>query len=380
MGFNDYVKKRAKLHLSKVDVTIDGDKPWDIQVQDKSIYTDIVLKGSLGFGDGYTEGKWDAKKVDQLVAKMLSIKRRRLRSVGSFVHRIRNRILNSQIGKRAFHVGEKHYDLGNDMYELMLGESMGYSCGIYLDENDDLTQAQYNKFDALCQKLKLKPGMKVLEIGAGWGTFARHAAQNYGVEVVGLTVSKEQKEYAENICEGLPVSFVLTDYQKLDRSYDGYFDRVVSIEMIEAVGKKNFKKYFQIIERSLKDDGLVGIQAIVGTGEPDPFLSTRIFPNGLVPSQQDIVKAVKNRLRVLSWDSFGKDYDRTLMEWEKNFRKNWNKIKKFKDSEGKPKYDEQFYRMWRYYLLCCAGSFRVGHNDDCHIILSKPSAGAARLR
>jgi cyclopropane-fatty-acyl-phospholipid synthase len=280
-------------------------------------------------------------------------------------------IINTQAGKRAFQVGHKHYDIGNSMYEYMLGESMGYSCGMFVRESDSLTTAQYNKFDMLCKKLKLKPGMKVLEIGAGWGTFARHASKKYGVEVVGLTVSKEQKAFAEERCKGLPVKFLLVDYQKLSKKYTDYFDRVVSIEMIEAVGKKNFKKYFEIIDRSLKADGLFGLQAIIGTGEVDSFISTRIFPNGRLPSPQDIVNKSKNLLQIKQWESFGTDYDKTLLAWEANFRRNWNKISKLTNKSGEVLYDVKFYRMWRYYLLCCAATFRIGFNDVAQIIMSK---------
>jgi cyclopropane-fatty-acyl-phospholipid synthase len=370
------LEKKVSSYLKKADIILGGDRAWDIRVHDKSVYLDTMLKGTLGFGDGYSSGKWDCDQLDTFFEKILlsrHTKRSKIRSVAGYAYQLRNKLLNTQTGKKAFQVAEQHYDLGNDMYALMLGPSMGYSCGLYLKESDDLTLAQYQKFDALCQKLLLKKGMRILEIGCGWGTFAKFATEKYGVDVVGITVSKEQKAYAEEINKETSAIFKLIDYQKLDAEYDGAFDRVVSIEMIEAVGKKNFRTYFETINRALKPDGLAGIQAIVGTGGVDPFLSTRIFPNGLVPSQQDIVDNITGILRLKSWTSFGRDYDKTLLDWHKNFVTNWPKIKKLKNKNNELIYGENFYRMWRYYLLCCAATFRVGINDDAQIVLSKIS-------
>lgn len=359
--------------LKQYDITVGGNRPWDIQIHDRSIFFDILLKGSLGMGDGYTHKKWDVDQLDVFFEKIMSHRGSFMPNLIDTIFTIRNYLINTQIGQRAFHVGQRHYDLGNKMYQYMLGESMGYSCGMFLNKTDNLTQAQYNKFDAICKKLKLKSGMKVLEIGAGWGTFAKHAVTNYGVEMIGLTVSLEQKAFAENLCKNLPVRFLLLDYQNLDAQYDNYFDRVVSIEMIEAVGKKNFRTYFSKVAQTLKNDGLFGLQSIVGSGKADTFISTRIFPNGLVPSERDIVTNSCDVLRIIQWESFGNNYDKTLMTWESNFRLNWENISKLTDKDGKLLYDERFYRMWRYYLLCCAAIFRIGKADDAQIIMSKPN-------
>ena len=367
-------ERKAKKLLGTAGIKINGSSASDIQVNNNSIFRDVVLKGSLGLGDGYTNGKWDVDRIDLFFEKLLHIYDAHPLNLFDVAQAWRNKLINTQTSRRAFQVGHKHYDLGNSMYQLMLGESMGYSSGIYMQASDDLAKAQYNKFDALCKKLNLKPGMKVLEIGAGWGTFARHAATKYGVEVVGLTVSKEQKKFAEQRCEGLPVKFLLVDYRDLNKKYTNYFDRVVSIEMVEAVGKKNLKKYFTTVEKAMKPNGLFGIQAIIGTGLDDAFLSTRIFANGHVPATDTIIKATEGLLRVKQWETFGQDYDKTLLAWEANFRKNWHIISKLADEHGNLIYDEQFYRMWRYYLLCCAATFRVGRNDVAQIIMSKPNA------
>ena len=377
MAITGVFRSQASKILKGSGVALDGKNKWDIQVHDESIFRDTILRGSLGFGDGYIDKKWDSQQLDVMFYKLLSTKKAHIPTIFGLFAVIRAAFFNTQTGRRAFHVGERHYDLGNELYEAMLGESMGYSAGLYLGKTDDLTNAQYNKFDALCRKLELKPGMKLLEIGAGWGTFARHAAKHYGVEVVGLSVSKEQISFAEKRCKGLPVEFLLLDYQKLPSKYDEYFDRVVSIEMIEAVGRKNFRTYFKTVERALKSDGLFGLQAIVGTGRSEAYLRLRIFPNGLVPSQKHIVNNIRGLLRIKKWDSFGTDYDKTLMAWDENFRTQWQQIKKLKDKQGIPLYDEAFYRMWHYYLMICAGSFRAGRNDVAQIIMSKPNSLSA---
>jgi cyclopropane-fatty-acyl-phospholipid synthase len=357
--------------LQKSGITINGKNPWDIQIYDSSIYTDVLLKGSLGFGNGFVLKKWDVDSIDGFFERILLNGTRFAPSFTGAVLTLRDALINTQIGKRAFDVAHGHYDLGNDMYEYMLGESMGYSSGIFKPENSTLTQAQTMKFDTMCKKLRLSPGMKLLEIGSGWGSFAKHAAQNYGVEIISLTVSAEQKAYADKLCVNLPVEIKLLDYQTLDSGYTNYFDRVVSIEMIEAVGRKNFRRYFSVIEKVLKEDGLFGLQSILGSGKPDAFLSTRIFPNGLVPSQEDILNNCKNLLRIKNWESIGADYDKTLMAWDSNFKKNWELISQLTDKNGSLLYDEEFYRMWRYYLLLCAASFRTGVTDCAQIIMSK---------
>lgn len=369
---NSIIEKQIeKVLFRRFDIRINGDRPWDIQVHDRSIYRDILLKGSLGFGDGFVNQKWSCKNLDQLFVKILSVDRPNIKSFARIINDIRNKLINSQSGKRAFQVGKKHYNLGNELYEKMLGKSMGYSSALFKNDKESLTDAQYNKFDALCKDLDFKPGMKVLEIGSGWGTFAKYATEKYGVEVTSLTVSSEQKKYAENICKNISAEFLLLDYQKMDSSFRGQFDRVVSIEMIEAVGKKNFTRFFESIATALKKDGLLGLQVILGTGAVDPFISTRIFPNGLVPSVQDVVDRSDPFLRIKKWNSFGQDYDKTLMGWDKKFREHWPYIKELTKRDGQRQYDEHFYRMWRYYLLCCAGSFRVGYNDVAQIVMSK---------
>jgi cyclopropane-fatty-acyl-phospholipid synthase len=365
-------RTRAAHILKIADLELNGSRPFDPQVRDESVYKDVLIWGSLGLGDAYVSGKWDCSQLDEFFNRALSAKlEHRAGLLGDAILKFRDKFLNLQSIRRALQVAEHHYDLGNALYEPMLGESMGYSSGYYRNGAETLADAQMAKFDLVCTKLKLAPGMKLLEIGCGWGTFAAHAAKKYGVTVVAVTVSKEQLAFAKERCKGLPVEFYFGDYRTLPEEYRGTFDRVVSIEMIEAVGAKNLATYMKVAHDMLKKGGLFLIQAIIGTGMQDVWLSTRIFPNGVLPSLSGIVRASEHLFRVTDLESFGTDYDTTLMAWSDNFRKHWNDIRNTKDEKGKVVFDEAFYRMWQYYLLICAGAFRSKKIDVCQILLSK---------
>jgi len=271
-------------------------------------------------------------------------------------------IINMQARHRAFIIGERHYDLGNDLFQNMLDKRMNYSCG-YWKNATTLDEAQENKLDLICKKLYLKPGMKVLDIGCGWSAFGKYAAEKYGVEVVGLTVSKEQVALGKELCKGLPVEFRLQDYREINEK----FDRIVSVGMIEHVGYKNYKEYFQIAERNLERDGLFLLHTIGevrSTKNTDAWTHKYIFPNGMLPSIAQLGKAIEGIFVMEDWHNIGADYDKTLMVWFDNFNNSWDKIK--------DKYSERFYRMWKYFLLSSAGAFRARKKEQLwQIVLSK---------
>jgi cyclopropane-fatty-acyl-phospholipid synthase len=273
---------------------------------------------------------------------------------------IKGNLFNLQSFRRAFEVGEKHYDIGNDLFSKMLGETMIYSCG-YWKEADGLDAAQKNKMDLICRKLDLRPGQRILDIGCGWGSFAKYAAENYGVSVVGITISKEQREFAENLCKGLSVEFRLQDYRDLDEK----FDHIVSVGMIEHVGFKNYRNYMEVAKRCLKTDGLFLLHTIgsmkSGSGT-DPWTNRYIFPNGMIPSLKQLAKSVEGLFVIEDVHNFGSYYDNTLMAWCANFEAAWPELK--------TKYDKRFYRMWKYYLLSCAGAFRARSLQLWQIVLS----------
>ncbi|MDV3237273.1 MAG: cyclopropane fatty acyl phospholipid synthase [Gammaproteobacteria bacterium] len=350
---------------AEAGVQINGKAPWDIQVHDPEVYRRILSQGSLGFGEAYMDGLWDAHELDELFNRLLraDIESKltgwaRVRLLGEV---LRHRLFNLQSSRRAFQVGERHYDIGNDVFSVMLDPTMSYSCG-YWRYADNLAQAQHDKLDMICRKLELRPGERLLEIGCGWGGLARHAARYFKVEVTGITVSKEQQQYAQERCEGLPVRIELMDYRDLR----GEYDKVVSVGMFEHVGPKNYATYFDTALRLMKDDGLfllhtIGIHATSRT--VDPWIDRYIFPNGKLPSAQELSSVLNGRFIIEDWHNFGPDYDRTLMAWWHNFDAAWPQLES--------RYGRRFYRMWKYYLLSCAGFFRSRQGQLWQLVLSK---------
>ncbi len=346
-------------------IRFNGNEPWDIQIYDPVVYQRILTQGSLGFGEAYMDGLWDAERLDELFTRILRfdldqnlVGWARVRLLGEVA---RQCLFNLQSSRRAFQVGEQHYDIGNDVFRAMLDRSMSYSCG-YWQYSDDLEQAQHDKLDMICRKLELRPGERLLEIGCGWGGLARHAAKYFDVEVTGITVSKEQQSLAMERCKGLPVQIKLMDYRDLD----GEYDKLVSVGMFEHVGPKNYAVYFDTASRLLKDDGLfllhtIGIHSTSRT--VDPWIDKYIFPNGKLPSAQEIASSIDTRFLVEDWHNFGTDYDRTLMAWWDNFDSAWHQLES--------KYDRRFYRMWKYYLMSCAGFFRSRQGQLWQLVLSK---------
>ncbi|CAG0981044.1 Cyclopropane-fatty-acyl-phospholipid synthase [Methylophilaceae bacterium] len=351
--------------FSGTSVTINGGQPWDIQVFDNRVYRMVLYRGSLGFGDAYVDGLWDSAQLDETFNRLLSgnidEKMRGWARVRLIGEALRHRLLNLQSSDRAFEVGQRHYDIGNDVFEAMLDPTMSYSCA-YWANAETLEQAQLAKLDMICRKLELKPGERLLEIGCGWGGLAKFAAEHYGVEVVGITVSKEQKKLAEIRCQGFPVEVHLMDYRDLQ----GHFDKIVSVGMFEHVGPKNYHVYFQKAHDLLKDDGLFLLHTIgnyTTSTHTDAWIDNYIFPNGKVPSAREIATAVEDRFIIEDWHNFGQDYDRTLMAWWDNFNRAWPALEQ--------RYGERFYRMWKYYLMCCAGYFRARQGQLWQLVLSK---------
>lgn len=352
--------------LAEAGVSINGEAPWDIQVLDEGVYQRVLAKGSLGLGEAYMDGMWECERLDQLFHRLLANGAEekidywsRFRMLGEI---LRHSLFNLQSSQRAFQVGEQHYDIGNDVFEAMLDPSMSYSCGYWHDATG-LNDAQQKKLDLICRKLDLRRGERLLEIGCGWGGLAHFAAEHYGVEVVGITVSKEQQKLAQARCAGLPVAIELMDYRGLAEK----FDKIVSVGMFEHVGPKNYATYFDTANRVLKDDGLFLVHTIgnaVTARKTDAWIDKYIFPNGKLPSAREMSAAVEGRFLIEDWHNFGTDYDRTLMAWWDNFDRAWPLLE--------ARYGERFYRMWKYYLMSCAGFFRSRQGQLWQLVLSKP--------
>jgi cyclopropane-fatty-acyl-phospholipid synthase len=348
--------------FAKADIEVGGNRPWDIQVHNPAFYDRVLANGTLGFGESYMDGWWDAPSVDELIARILRGKLERNVGINPAViwHYLRARIINLQ-KRRAFEVGERHYDIGNDLYRAMLGERLVYSCG-YWENATSLDEAQEAKLDLVCRKIGLKKGQHILDIGSGWGSFLQFAVERYGASGTGLTVSRAQKAYADDHTALLPVETRLQDYHE----HEGSYDHVISIGMFEHVGYKNYRTFMEKVHAVLNDDGHFLLHTIGGnksTFGTDPWIDKYIFPHGLIPSIEQIGTAAGDLFSMEDWHNFGSDYDRTLMAWFSNFDANWDSLKN--------NYDERFYRMWKYYLLSCAASFRVRNLQLWQIVFSK---------
>ncbi len=357
--------------LKKADIEINGTRPWDIQVHDERVFRRVLLSGSVGLGDSYMDGWWDADDLTELL-------RRILRSgadqdvpgqkIGKFFVDGLNRVVNLQSKSRAFIVGEKHYDLGNDFYEAMLDSSMTYTCGYWKDATT-LEEAQFAKLDLVCKKLKLAPGMRVLDIGCGWGSFAAHAARNYGASVVGVTVSKEQVALASEKYKDLSVEFKLLDYRDIPKAYPKAFDRVVSIGMFEHVGPKNYRTYMEVASAAMKVDGLFLLHSIGGhEGGADAWIDKHIFPGGVLLNLEQVASAVKGVFVLEDLHNFGVYYAKTLRAWRDNFDRAYPTL-------DHAKYDERFRRMWRYYLSVCEAAFLARWLQLWQFVFSKQIEG-----
>ncbi len=352
----------AKALAGEAGIRFNGDQPWDIQVHDRRFFRRVLLGGSLAVGEAYMDGWWDTERLDECLYRLLNASLdQRYPTLNATLASLRSALFNLQRASRAFQVGEAHYDLGNGFFRAMLDQRMVYTCG-YWAHAANLDEAQADKLELVCRKLNLQPGQRVLDIGCGWGSFARYAAEHHGVKVVGLTVSKEQAELARAECRNLPVEIRLQDYRDVNET----FDHIVSLGMFEHVGHKNYAEYMDVAHRCLSNDGLFLLHTI-GKHRPimktDPWIAKYIFPNGEIPSLRRVTRALEYRFVLEDLHNFGPDYDRTLMAWYRNFHAAW--------PEFSDQYGERFYRMWKYYLNCCAAAFRTRQLQLWQFVLSK---------
>ncbi len=355
------LRRQVQCRIDAADVILDGSRPWDPQIHDERVLARVFAQGSLALGESYVGGGWDCDRLDELFYRLLSADvDRRFRSIASRVETIRGRFRNLQRVARVGQVARRHYDLGDDLFRAMLDTRQIYSCGYWRDATS-LEEAQEAKLDLVCRKLQLKPGMRVLDVGCGWGGAARFAARRYGVEVVGITVSRDQLEVGRQRCAKLPVEIRLQDY----RSIEGCFDRVFSLGMLEHVGYKNYRRFMQVVREHLHPEGLFLLHTIgnlESVRSVDPWIGRYIFPNSMLPSMTQVCQAIEGLFVMEDWHNFGADYDRTLMHWLESFDEAWPALAE--------RYDESFRRMWRFYLQSCAATFRARRNQLWQIVLS----------
>lgn len=360
---HENMKGAVQALLDKADIHINGSNPWDIKVHDDRLYQRVMSDRSLGLGEAYMDGWWDTPALDQFVFRLLraDIDKSVKGNWKLIASALLARVVNLQSKHRAFQVGEEHYDKGNALYKVMLDKRMTYTCA-YWKNATNLDGAQEAKLELVCQKLHLKGGERLLDIGCGWGSFMKYAAEKYNVSCVGVTVSKEQIELGRELCQGLPIEFRLQDYREVNEK----FDHVISLGMFEHVGYKNYRIFSEVAERCLKDDGLFLLHTFgqsVSTYAPDPWFHKYIFPNGMAPSIEQLGKAWEHLFVMEDWHNMGPNYDPTLMAWFKNFDEHWGELKDL--------YDDRFYRMWKYYLLSLAGVFRARGFQLWQVVLSK---------
>ena len=342
---------RVTAFLARAGVRINPSNPapWDLVVHDDRFYEAVARDGSIGFGESYMAGWWDCASLDALFTRLCLVPKAKTRGWEKFMLKVASRLLNLQSKARAHQVIDAHYELSNEMFAKMLDPHMQYSCA-YWDGVDTLDAAQERKLALIAEKLRLQPGMQVLEIGCGWGGLAAHLAKHHGVQVTAVNICQAQLQVARERCAGLPVTFVDADY----RDITGQYDRVVSVGMFEAVGAKNFDAFMGVVHRCLRDDGVFLLHTIgenLDRVTADPWIVKYIFPNGYIPSLDKLTKAMEGRFVVEDLHNIGPHYDRTLLAWVARFEAAWPEI-------AAMGFDERFRRMWTYYLHNCAGAFR----------------------
>ena len=355
--------------LAAADIEIGGARAHDIQVHDDRFYGRLMAEGSVGAGEAYMDGWWDVEQIDALFHHLSRARLdSKLKRPGMILQALISRLGNAQSRQRSRRVAEQHYDLSNELYRAMLGPTMQYTCAYYGADGslNSLDEAQRAKLELIARKLHLSPGMRVLELGGGFGELARYLAAEHGCEVVSYNISEQQVAFGRERCQGLPVDIRLQDYRDaVDDPVD--YDRVVSVGLLEHVGPKNYRGFFELVGKRLKSGGLALIHSIGGNvsrQRADAWISKYIFPGGVIPSAAQLTTALEGQLVMEDWHNFGPDYDRTLMAWQDNFLKAWPAL------QVSEKLDERFYRMWLYYLGSCAGAFRARGLQLWQLVLS----------
>ncbi len=351
--------------LAQAGIEINGPDSWDIVIRDEAVFADTIFLGTLGLGNAYVAGCWDCDDLEEFFHRVLLVGKRPYLNWLSFLHACRSLIVNQQNRLRSYRVAQ-HYDISPELYELMLGPSMVYTCADW-SKATTLEEAQEAKLRQTCEALDLRRGMTLLDIGCGWGSLAEYAARNYGVHVVGLTISEEQAAYARTRCQGLTVEVVVQDYREYASSCGECFDRIVSVGMFEQVGPRNYSTYMKVVY-DLLDHGGVFLLHTIGSHTPslctDLWLERHIFPGSVLPTRSQINRAAQGMFELVRDISYPSEYyAQTLRAWCANFENAWPRLA--------GSYDEKFYRLWRYYLLMCAGSFTADYNQLLRFVFKR---------
>ena len=367
---NSRFQRRFEELLAVADIRIGGDRPWDMHVHREEAFAKFFAYGSLGMGESYMDGWWDCDQLDELVSRASGADLQKKMRPSDLLLAVQARLMDPMGGRRGSREGERHYELGREFYRRVLDKRMIYSCGYWKDAAT-LDEAQEHKLDLIARKLRLEPGMRVLDIGCGWGGSIHYLAERYGVSGMAVTISPDQYEVARELCRGLPVEIRLQDYRKVDEQFDCSF----SIDMLGHVGRRNYRAYMETVKRNLRPGGLHLVQTAGSsnsTVKADPWVNRYIFPGGHIPSPKQVTEAAEGVLVLEDWHSFTQDYDRTFMCWHANLPSAWESL------DGGP--DDRLKRMWSYYLQSFAGVFRSGASQLWQVVFSCAGPGPDYFR
>ncbi len=347
--------------LAAADITIDGTRPWDIQVHNTALFDRVARGGSRALGDAYVDGWWDADDLAGCIERMS-------RAYADIPEPWVMRFIHTLLGRWSVYAARDsssaaHYNAGNDLFVAMLDrEYMQYSCAAF-GSAETLQRAQEAKLACICDTLKVTPGMRVLDVGAGWGGFARYAASQRQAQVTGVVRADAQVQFARELCAGLPVTFHNTDY----RDVTGTFDAIVACEVLEHIGVRNYDTFMRTLAARLGESGRAFVQVTTGENTRgrgfDPWLNAHIFPYGEIPTDADVRGSATPYFTVYECTRADMDYARTLHAWHQQFEAAWPTLREH--------YDERMHRLWRYYLLFCAGTFQAGINTTRQYLLTK---------
>jgi len=352
--------------LAGADIHLNGSRPWDIQIKHPLTLQRWMREGSLGMGESYMDGWWECQAIDQMMSRAVRARlQQHMGTPQAWWHSCWSKwAQHVPVGKGSI-VGRAHYELSNLLFSAMLDSGMNNSSAYWHEGASTLEQAQTAKLDMICRKLQLQPGMRLLDLGCGWGSLMRHAAKYHGVTALGITQSEEQMQLGQQMTKGLAVQFELIDYRQFNTDGRTQFDRVVSAGMLNQVAQVKDPAFFSAARRSLKKDGLFLMEAM-GNNQADkllgPWMEKHVLGKASLPSIGDIAEPAQAHFVLEDVHNLGADHDRTLLHWHQRFELAWPQLRL--------NYDERFYRMWRYHLLSSAGSFRARSTQIWQIVMS----------
>jgi cyclopropane-fatty-acyl-phospholipid synthase len=356
--------------FSFADVAINGNRPWDIRVRDDRFFATVLLEGSLGLGESYLRSWWACDDLEELFYRLITggLERVSRALPIQVLGRLSDALVNQQTMQKSLRVAERHYNRGNDLFLSFLGTYKNYSGAYYESAARTLEDAQLAKMEKICRELDLRPGERLLDVGGGWGEFARYAATRYGCRVTSINIADEQLAYAANYCRDANVEIRKCDY----REVTGRYDKIAVIAMLTHVGYKNYRLFMQTMDGCLEPGGTILVESVgghVSQRNCEPWTDKYIFPGGMIPSLEQLDRSIRGLYRRTRLSEFGLSYVDTLRSWHRNLLDAWPTLQQ--------RYGETTRLMFEYFFLSCAGAFRARDLVYWHIVLSKPACAPA---